>query len=151
MTQSINNEAKQARAKANALLMEIDITRHTVGVINPNHWYVIYEDNLLKPKVLKYSFKSRFFANQYLTDKQFKAHRFNILRGSTLIEYGFDKVNPNSDRALIGKASSYRGINYAFPSELSRQRKKTLRTMYRRNYRRLMIKLLEHGKAKTKG
>lgn len=143
MTQSTVNIK---RAEANAELMKIGITRHTSGVINPAHWYVIYEDNILKPKILKYGFKSKFFATQYVTDKQLTVHRFNVLKGSVLIDYGFIKINQKSAKALLGKDTKFRGNNYAFPAELSKQRKKTLRTMYRRNYRRLMLKLLTHGK-----
>lgn len=106
-------------------------------------WYVIWEKTILKPTILKYAFRGEYFAEKYC-EKHLKGYNYNILPGSVLLELGFEKAH----RALrsVAGIKNAGAFNYNFPDELDQQRKKTLRTMYRRNLRRLYLKLIKHGK-----
>lgn len=120
------------------------------GEIQPHFWYVIYEDNLLRPKILNKSFKSKVFAKQYI-NSNLSEYKTNILYGKDLVKYGFNEFH-KSYRYLTGKYSKdleTSGDSYAFLKELSFQRRKTLRTMYRRNLRRILKKLIENGYTET--
>ena len=109
------------------------------GVIHPQLFYIVWEENLLKPRILKYSFASAFFATSYAKSK-LKGYRYNILSGETLMEFGIDYADFKL-REATGERNT-RIAKYHFHPELSQQRKKTLRNLYRRNQRRLLIKLL---------
>lgn len=136
---------QKERAQENNKLMKVEIPKKTPGgSIDSRLWYIIYEDNLLKPKILNKSFKSIVFARQYAVGNLSK-HRYNILQGSVLLDYGYERAYRNL-KSLTGKSSKTAGILYSFPQELPAQRRKTLRTMYRRNMRRLLLKLMNHGK-----
>lgn len=137
-------ERKVRRAGKNAKLMKVDIPKRAFkGEIVKGMYYVIYEESFLKPQILKYSFRGQFYAKEYCK-KHIPDKRYNVLEGSILLDLGFEKAYRSMRSvAKIRKAGA---VNYNFPEELSPQRKKTLRTMYRRNYRRLMTKLINHGK-----
>ena len=122
-------------------LNQIEIPKKPIitGVIHPKLYYVVWEENLLKPKILKYSFASHFFANGYAKSK-LKGYRYNVLSGETLIEFGIDYADLKL-RDATGEKNT-RGVKYNFHPQLSQQRKKTLRNLYRRNQRRLLKKLL---------
>lgn len=132
--------------------------RKLLGIAIPNRtdnpkeviddlWYIIWEENLLKPKIFKYSFVTDYFAihfaNKHLQDKP-----YYIILGKDLKQFGILKVNIG----LRYTGTITKGTlphKYDFPKELSLQRKKTLRTMYRRNLRRLLMKLLKKKNKKT--
>lgn len=122
-------------------LMKVEIPKRTVGEIHTQYWYVIWEKELLKPRVLKYAFRAKYFAQAYCS-KNLRNYKYNILSGETLIEFGFVQAY-KSLRSVSGEKNKG-AFNYQFPSELSQQRKKTLRTMYRRNFRRILLKLMKH-------
>lgn len=106
-----------------------------------NLWYIVWEKNLLKPKLFKYSFVTDYFAisfaNKWLKDKP-----FYVVKGSDLKVFGILRVNIRLSYAHKHNQSTL-PYKYDFPEGLSLQRKKTLRTMYRRNLRRLLLKLLK--------
>lgn len=137
-----HQEKQILRARDYSKLMQIKIPkREFKAEIVEGMYYVIYEENLLKPKLLKYSFRGYYHAQKYC-DKHLSKHRYNILEGSILIGFGFDKAH-KSLRSVSGIKGAG-AFNYTYPKELDAQRKKTLRTMYRRNYRRLLAKLLKY-------
>lgn len=113
-----------------------------VTVIVPDLYYIIWEKSLLKPQVFNYAFASQYhaikFAQQFLNE-----NRYNILIGKTLNSYGFDVTTINVSKATEVKIYKSPPNKYGLHIELSKQRKKTLRNLYRRNSRRLLLKLLE--------
>lgn len=123
--------------------MAIEIPDRKVDLIIPEFWYIIYEENLLAPKILRYSFRAESFAKSYAL-KRLKGSRYNILSGATLISFGFERAYRRNSTPATPHAGSHTH-KYDYPDGLPFQRKKTIRTMYRRNYRRLLKKLLEHN------
>lgn len=135
-----HKQRQRLRARQYSKLMEVEIPDRLADLVVPGMWYIIWEKNLLKPQVLKYPFRGEYFAQTY-ADKKLKNYKYNILDGETLINYGFNRAM----KSLKELTDNPRGeIKYQFPEELSQQRKKTLRTMYRRNLRRLLIKLMSN-------
>ena len=124
-------------------LNTIEIPKRSIisGVIVPDLYYIVWEENLLKPKIFKYAFASHFFANGY-ANKKLKNFRYNILSGKTLMEFGIEYADLKMRDATGEKDKSLRWTKYNFHPQLSQQRKKTLRNLYRRNQRRLLKKLL---------
>lgn len=110
-------------------------------------WYIIWENNLLKPKIFKYSFVSDYFAISF-ANKHLKDKPYYICKGKDLKEWGLLSVNIGL-RYIGTKTLGTLPWKYDFPEGLSLQRKKTLRTMYRRNLRRSLFKLLEKKNTKT--
>lgn len=116
------------------------------GGIQPHLWYIVYEDNLLKPKILNKSFKSKVFAETYIEANLWDKPT-HILYGKYLVNMGINELH-KSYRDLTGgyhEDTKSRGISYNFTTELSPQRRKSLRTLYRRNLRRVLIKIMKRG------
>lgn len=117
------------------------------GEIQPHLWYVIYEINLLKPKILNKAFKSKVHANEYI-NRNMSKYRTNLLYGKNLVDMGFNELH-KSYRSLTGKYHKdlvTSGDTYTFDKELPPQRRKSLRTLFRRNLRRVLIKIVRDGK-----
>lgn len=117
---------------------------HTHRVV-VNSYYIVYEKTLLEPKILNYPFKERYFANRYVLRYLSSVNTF-ICQGKELLELGFDKP--------LGKATTRKhqtdylrwcGL-YGLNTDLTKQQRKSLRTNYRRQFRRRLIKLLNNGK-----
>lgn len=104
--------------------------------IMPKLYYIIWEKYLTKPKIFRYSFISEYFAHAF-ADKRLQGYRYNILPGKELLNFGITHAKTKLKNVdLDGSKDSL--IKYAFPDNLSAQNKKTMRTLYRRNLRRLL-------------
>lgn len=141
------NQLKRSKSYRKLLGIKVPNREFDKKVIVDELWYIIWEANLLKPKIFKYSFVSDIFAasfaNKHLQDKP-----YYISKGKDLKEFGLLKVNIKL--AYTGKKTiGTLPYKYDFPEGLSYQRKKTLRTMYRRNLRRSLLKLLKIENKKT--
>lgn len=107
----------------------------------PDHYYVVWEKNLLSPKIVRLHFASEYAALKYAINNILDG-RFNVLAGPELIKHGLL-------RALTRiKRHSGKQHKYYFNPDLPKQRQKTLRTLNRRNARRNARKLLYLNKAK---
>lgn len=106
-------------------------------LIKPDVWYVVYEKSLVKFVVLKYEFKEKSFAKLYIDDKLSKKYQhLFILRGDSLINLGIKDIPRfGLSSSVINKVAAVKRFYY-FPDELPVQRRKTLRTIYRRNLKR---------------
>lgn len=110
-------------------------------VIQEELWYIVWEENLLKPKIFNYAFTSEYHATKFATT-YLDTYRYNILPGLTLIKYDFEVTDVNISKATGEKQSKSPPNKYCLHPDLPKQRKKTLRNLYRRNQRRLLLKLL---------
>lgn len=106
--------------------------------IEPELYYVVWEKNLAKPKILRYSFISKYFALVFV-QKRLQGYRHNIIKGKHLMEFGITHARTKL-RQLDMDGSKDPITRYSFPDGLSHQNRKTQRTLYRRNLRRLLNK-----------
>lgn len=109
-------------------------------------WYIVWEYNIMKPKIFKYSFVTDIFAISF-AQKHLSGKPFYICKGKDLKTFGVLKVDVGL-RYTGARQPGTLPHKYDFPNGLSLQRKKTLRTMYRRNLRRLLMKLLKKKRKK---
>lgn len=116
--------------------------------VRKSRWYIIIEENLLNPIALRLNFKEKIYAYDYV-EQYLSKKKILIVQGKELIEYGINILSSplihrkNSDR----KYSNDTQTIYYFNPELSIQRRKTLRTVYRRRLKRNLLRLInEHSK-----
>lgn len=138
-----HNQFQTLRAKEYRQLMTVEIPDRKLDLIVPDLWYIIYEKNLLAPKILRYSFRDKLFAKNYAEKRLKNVTRYNVLKGSDLINFGFKRASKAMSAFNI-KSDGDSVHKYHYPEGLQTQRKKTMRTMYRRNYRRFLKKIMEY-------
>lgn len=137
--------------KALKILNELEIPKRGILIrkIVPDLYYIIWEKNILKPRVFKYAFADDYhakkFAMRYLFD-----NRYNVLIGQTLLDYGID-ISIAKVREAAKIKQQVIPLKYALHPDLPFRRKKTLRTLYRRNQRRLLLKLLNMQNTRKHG
>jgi hypothetical protein len=106
--------------------------------IEPKMFYVIWEKQLTRPRVMRYSFISRYFALVFC-QKRLKNYAYNIMRGEELLSFGMTHARTKLIH-LEMDGSKDGTTRYSFPDGMPAQNKKTQRTLYRRNLRRLLNK-----------
>jgi hypothetical protein len=131
---------KLERKKENAKILSVPIEqRIDTYTIRPGFYYVVIEKDLRKPKILKRPFRDSLFAYKFIM-KYYKETPTIVMKGQDLINLGILKSN------ALHTPNARGSIRYSFPKGLDPQRRKTMRTMFRRNLRRLILKYLQHGK-----
>lgn len=139
------------RAKAYKKLMGISIpdrNQKNLKEVRNDLWYIVWENNLLQPKIFKYSFVSDYFAKTFAT-KYLSNTYYAIFKGKELKQFGLHKAYINV-RYTGSREKWDSSHKYDWPIGLSKQRRKTLRTQYRRNLRRKLIKLFKNKKMADK-
>lgn len=116
------------------------------GKIKPirvDRYYVVYEENLLKPVCLHYHFKEAHFAFAYVSENMPDKRTF-IVTGEELMLYGITELPSITAhrKAKIRKVQFETQHEYYFSPYLPKQRRKTLRTIYRRRNRRNLLRLI---------
>lgn len=106
--------------------------------IDPLMYYVIWEKVLTKPKVFRYSFVSEYFAMVFCK-RRLSQYPYNIMKGSDLIGFGITHARTKLRNVELDGSQEIH-TRYTFPDGISKQNKKSMRTLYRRNLRRLLIK-----------
>lgn len=112
--------------------------KEDLKAVDPIMYYVVWERVLTKPKVFRYSFVSRYFAMVFC-EKRLKKYKHNIVKGSDLIGFGITHARTKLRNVELDGSKEIH-TRYDFPDGISPQNKKSLRTLYRRNLRRLLIK-----------
>lgn len=114
-----------------------------VKPIKENRWYVVYEENLLKPVCLHYPFKEEVFAVAYVLENMPEKRTF-IITGKELREYGITLLPSKGkhSKAKVRKVKHDTQTKYYFNPLIPKQRRKTLRTIYRRRNKRNLQRLI---------
>lgn len=141
----------KARSKAYKKLMGISIpsrNKENLKEVQPDLWYIVWENNLIQPKIFKYSFISDYFAKTFATKYLSDTH-YAIFKGQDLLDFGMVKAYINV-RYTGSREKIDASYKYDWPIGLSKTRRKTMRTQYRRNLRRKLIKLFKNKKMADK-
>jgi hypothetical protein len=139
------SERLAQRRYQNLLLSRIklpDTNKDDLRAIVPELYYVVWEKSLYKPKIFRYSFASEYFAKLFCERKIEGLSQYNIITGQDLLDFGITHARTrlrNVEISGIGESQ----IKYNYPDGISAQNKKTLRTLYRRNTRRLLSKTIK--------